>query len=260
MLFPALLLLIAATPSAALGQSGAPSGAPAEEGFLGIALKQLKPKGVEVEGLASGAYAQKAGVQSGDLIVSYNGAPIDESKELIGLVKASRPGSIAKLVVSRRGKSQSFDILVVSRSEFLGAGIDALRGKPLPELTGTDIFTNKKVKTSQFAGKTPLVVELWATWCPGCRANIGPLDHLSRSRAGSVKVLAVSFEKPRVVRDFFSKHRPGYQLVTMDMNDTSFSYLTNSTIPKFIVADRGGTVVGVFHSADEASVALDGLK
>lgn len=38
---------------------------------------------------------------------------------------------------------------------------------PAPALSGTDPITGKAVSLGDFAGK-PVVINIWASWCPGC--------------------------------------------------------------------------------------------
>ena len=139
--------------------------------------------------------------------------------------------------MKRHGKSRSFEILIVSRSEFLGAGIEALKGKPLPLLSGQLIFNDRKFDFSTLQGK-PTVLELWATWCPACRANIPHLDEFAKKNKGKVNVVALSFESPKKVQHFFSRHRVSYDVVATEPGEVNAAYMSNSTIPKFIIVDQ----------------------
>ena len=59
--------------------------------------------------------AAKAGVEAGDVILSFNGKPIVRSSDLPYQVAATRPGSTAKLEVWRDGKTRTLDVKVGER-------------------------------------------------------------------------------------------------------------------------------------------------
>lgn len=63
----------------------------------------------------------------------------------------------------------------------------------------------KPTSVAAFRGRTVLV-NLWATWCVPCRAEMPALDTLARARAGKLVVLPVSedLEGWRAVAKFFT--------------------------------------------------------
>ena len=66
----------------------------------------------------------------------------------------------------------------------------AYRGRPAPAaaFTGAD---GRDVSLSDYAGR-PLLVNLWATWCAPCKAEMPTLDALAQLEEGRVSVIAVS--------------------------------------------------------------------
>ncbi|MBS0433081.1 MAG: PDZ domain-containing protein, partial [Proteobacteria bacterium] len=56
--------------------------------------------------------AQKAGIQVGDVILAYDGHPVDDSADLPPLVGATQPGSTATVQISRNGKLQNVQVKV----------------------------------------------------------------------------------------------------------------------------------------------------
>lgn len=57
--------------------------------------------------------------------------------------------------------------------------------KEVPALEGTDPITGERVALADFAGK-PVVVNLWADWCPGCRAEAPALRQLALENPDAV--------------------------------------------------------------------------
>ena len=72
-----------------------------------------------------------------------------------------------------------------------GPAIDrSHKGTPLPALT----FKDTAGHTLRLATATgqPLVVNLWATWCAPCVAELPTLDKLAAARAGKLRVITLS--------------------------------------------------------------------
>ena len=93
-----------------------------ERGLLGVMIQEVnqgladsfglkKPEGALVGSVEHGGPADKAGVQSGDIILKFDGTQIEDSNELPALVANMQPGSKVKLDIWRKGKHK--DVTVV---------------------------------------------------------------------------------------------------------------------------------------------------
>jgi thiol-disulfide isomerase/thioredoxin len=76
-----------------------------------------------------------------------------------------------------------------------GAGVVAKvdrshKGEPLPDLAFRDAG-GRTLKLRSLTGK-PLLVNLWATWCAPCVAELPTLNALAAREAGNLRVLTVS--------------------------------------------------------------------
>lgn len=71
-----------------------------------------RPRGALVSSVEEGGPAEEAGVQSGDIILSLNGEPIDRFNELGTSVAALAPGSEAVLRVWRNGEEREIDVRI----------------------------------------------------------------------------------------------------------------------------------------------------
>ena len=76
---------------------------------LAESFKLARPDGALVAGVMPGSPAARAGVQSGDVIQSYNGQPIKRSSDLSTLVGMSQPGEKALLSIWRDGKQMALN-------------------------------------------------------------------------------------------------------------------------------------------------------
>lgn len=250
--------ILASLGSASLSAFAAGDNATDGQGFLGVVLEPVGPGVIGVAGLASGASAQKVGVKEGDIILKFQGKPVHSSAELIEAVKKTAPGKTAELVVKRGGKVLPFQILIVSRKEFLGEEIEALKGKSAPELVGTNAATGQKIAVSQFAGK-PLVIALWATWCPACRHGIPRLDELAKTNKGKLEIMAVTFENLDVVKKFSAETPVSYDMVAADQKNLSMSYMNNASIPKYLLVNAKGIVTGIYQRVEDLAQAYAAL-
>ena len=77
---------------------------------LAEAMGLDKPVGALVDSVNPGSAAEKAGIESGDIILEFNGESVETSNELPPLVGANPPGTEAEVVVSRNGKLRTFEV------------------------------------------------------------------------------------------------------------------------------------------------------
>ncbi|MFN9792789.1 MAG: Do family serine endopeptidase [Pseudomonadota bacterium] len=81
--------------------------------------------GALVGQVQSGSAAEKAGVKTGDVILSFNGTEIGDSSELPPLVGATAPGARARVTLFRDGKTLDLPVVV--------GELDEDRPEPVPE-------------------------------------------------------------------------------------------------------------------------------
>ncbi len=94
-----------------------------QRGRLGVQIDQVskevaesvglsKAQGAFVRGVESGSPAEKAGVEPGDIILSFDGKTIDKSSDLPRMVGNTKPGSRSVVQVWRRGATKDLKITV----------------------------------------------------------------------------------------------------------------------------------------------------
>jgi thiol-disulfide isomerase/thioredoxin len=83
------------------------------------------------------------------------------------------------------------------------AAADAARR---PALAGTDVLTGKQVALAQFAGK-PVFVNVWGSWCYGCKQEAPTLARFAKAHAREVAFLGINTEdSKRGARAFCSRY------------------------------------------------------
>jgi thiol-disulfide isomerase/thioredoxin len=87
----------------------------------------------------------------------------------------------------------------------------------------------------------PLFVNIWATWCPPCIAELPYIEDLYEQYGKQVRFLLVSNEDPEIVTAFTEKH--GYQRSQFYIARYSPSDFSTQSIPATFIVDREGRVV-----------------
>ena len=107
-------------------------------GYLGVSINNINPGEAEAFGLESsnGALvvevvpdhaADKAGLRHGDVIISVDDEPIEDTRELIDTISAMPPDTEVKLVVMRDGKAKSLTVILEERDD-AAASADTAEG------------------------------------------------------------------------------------------------------------------------------------
>lgn len=71
-----------------------------------------KAQGALVRGVESGAPAEKAGMEAGDIIIKFDGKPINKSSDLPRMVGNVKPGTKAVVTVFRRGATKDLSVII----------------------------------------------------------------------------------------------------------------------------------------------------
>jgi serine protease Do len=114
-------------------------------GYLGVYIAEVtpvvakgvgleKPIGVLVTSLQKGRAADKAGVQSGDVILKVNGEVVDQPNELQAKVGTFNPGEEIEIEVWRDEKTRTFKIVLQDKD-----GETELSAKTKPEKAHKDL-------------------------------------------------------------------------------------------------------------------------
>jgi len=93
------------------------------------ALKLDRPVGALVNDVTAGGAAERAGVKPGDVILQFNGTPVESWNDLPPLVGANPPGTKAKLLVSRNGEEKTFDVTLDALKQDQGQALASSAGE-----------------------------------------------------------------------------------------------------------------------------------
>ena len=91
--------------------------------FLGVSYSLLSqslavmnnlPQGAYVQGVQSGSPADKAGIQSGDVIVKIDGQQINTNTTLADVIAKKKVGQTIKVTISRNNQTQDLSVTLVA--------------------------------------------------------------------------------------------------------------------------------------------------
>jgi thiol-disulfide isomerase/thioredoxin len=117
-------------------------------------------------------------------------------------------------------------------------------GTPAPAAR-VNTLDGKEVDLAQYTGKTPVLIEFWATWCPNCRELEPTLMAAAKKYDKQIKFVGVAVsvnETPERVKAFVTKHGlPGDQYFDTKGNATgAFDAPATSYV---VVINKAGKVV-----------------
>ncbi len=138
--------------------------------------------------------------------------------------------------------------------------IPAVPPAPPPEADFTDA-DGRKLTLASYAQKG-LVVNLWATWCTPCVAEMPELSELARKVTGEgILVLPLSSDRggAEVVRRFYQSHGIAGLPVLLDPKGVASRAWGARGLPTTLIIDRQGReqgrVEGAIDWASEATIA-----
>ena len=127
-----------------------------------------------------------------------------------------------------------------ARAQDLGIQIGAVA--PAAAVTTLD---GRDANLSQYIGKTPMLIEFWATWCPNCKELEPTLIETAKKYGAKVKFIGVAVsvnENPARVKAFVAKHGLLGDQYFDTHGDASGAYDAPAT-SYVVVIDKAGKVV-----------------
>jgi len=114
-------------------------------------------------------------------------------------------------------------------------------GKPAPDFTVTDI-EGKQHSISDYLGKN-LLVNIWATWCPPCRAEIPHFIELRKQVSEEdLAILAISTESNEDVKKFVDTEKINYTVAALGDSYLPSPFIDVVYIPTTFFIDKKGNI------------------
>jgi len=141
-------------------------------------------------------------------------------------------------------------ILSVPGSRFPGSTLQAQEtglpvGAKAPASTVVETLDGKSFDIGQYVGKTPMVIEFWATWCPLCKQLEPTMVDVAKRYGSKVKFIGVAVsvnQTPERVKLYAEKH--GLPLeVYYDRKGAAADGYDAAATSYVVIVDKAGTVV-----------------
>lgn len=116
------------------------------------------------------------------------------------------------------------------------------QGTKLPDMGFRD-SQGQSVALHDFVGK-PLVVNLWATWCPPCRREMPVLAEAQRNEPDVTFLFVNQGEGERLIADFLEAEGLGLENVLLDTGGRLGQHLGSAALPTTLFYDAEGRQVG----------------
>ena len=137
----------------------------------------------------------------------------------------------------------------------------ASEGAPtMPTLALQDI-SGQTIDAARLSNR-PVIVELWATWCPPCRSTMAWLPSLQKKYGNRATVIAIAVDsRLEDVKAMAASFKPNYPIV-MGTPEVMKAFGAVAAVPKVIVYDGRGRRAKVLYGApnnlhDQIEAALE---
>jgi thiol-disulfide isomerase/thioredoxin len=118
-------------------------------------------------------------------------------------------------------------------------------GSKAPATTLVETLDGKPFDLGQYVGKTPMLIEFWATWCPNCKQLEPAMEAAAKKYAGKIKFVAIAVsvnQSPERVKLYAEKHAMPLEVYFDRKGNAADSYDAAAT-SYIVVLDKNGSVV-----------------
>lgn len=163
----------------------------------------------------------------------------------------------AGIVLARDGAEGSRGPPSAGMTASQGAEPAAVEATPAPDLAGEDPITGKTVRLADFSGK-PVVINIWASWCPGCNEEAADLREFAAAHPEAV-VLGLDFQDTRAgAQDFYRRWEWTHPSI-WDSSGTKASALGLIGLPSTYFLDENHRIVAQIAGASDRAGFERGL-
>ncbi|GGE71464.1 thiol:disulfide interchange protein [Streptosporangium jomthongense] len=118
-----------------------------------------------------------------------------------------------------------------------------------------NLLDGTEVTLSDLAGNKPMVVNLWASWCPPCIREMPVLEKAQQDNPGVVFVFVNQGEQPETINQFMSQHSLSMQNVLTDTGASLGRATGSQALPTTLFYNASGQQVNA-HMGELSRASL----
>lgn len=169
---------------------------------------------------------------------------------IIYFVKSFETGNVILTPTSPHGVPNQKSLIRPFAADFSNITGEIKRGGYLADKTMDGLNTSEK-KISEFRGK-PLIINVWASWCGPCRAEMGSLERLAKKyNRKEFTIIGISTDDYRTKAEAAVKQANLSFENFIDHDQVLEKMLGAKTIPLTILVDANGQVIEKVRGARE---------
>jgi thiol-disulfide isomerase/thioredoxin len=118
-------------------------------------------------------------------------------------------------------------------------------GSKAPGSVAVETLDGKPFDLGAYIGKTPVLLEFWATWCPNCKQLEPAFHEAAKKYAGKIKLVAVAVsvnQSPERVKLYAEKYHMPMEIY-YDRKGNAADVFDAAATSYIVVLDKSGTVV-----------------
>lgn len=127
-----------------------------------------------------------------------------------------------------------------------------------PDLSGTDPITGKHVSLASFRGK-PVVLNIWASWCTGCKEEARDLARFGRDHPEAQLVGVDTQDNAGAARSFYSLYGWTHPSIA-DPDGSMAANLASQGLPTTVFIDARGRIASRIVGASNYAGFTAGLR
>jgi cytochrome c biogenesis protein CcmG/thiol:disulfide interchange protein DsbE len=184
---------------------------------------------------------------------------------LVGSVAGLLLGIIAAVVIATTGGGASKPDAVLDQPGPVSPPdtfpvAKELQGTQLPDGSYQRLSGDGTIRLADYRG-TPLVVNVWAAWCPPCQQEMPDFERVHQALGDRVRFVGIDRADSRSTAQAFAAQRKITYDLLFDPDDTFAPGLGVAVMPTTVLVSADGVVVKTMAgtvSADALTAAIEG--
>jgi len=150
----------------------------------------------------------------------------------------------------RADLSRMIDLILEGRKDAARSAAAPARAVPVAQLPSATILDldGRPIPAAELANR-PVVVEVWATWCPPCRGSLAWLAKLRKQYGDRLAVVAIAVQSEEAAVRKVAADTPAPLAWSIGTPEVLQAFGDVPSVPTLLLFDRAGRAAGAFYGA-----------